>query len=129
MKITDKNVLKLLKNVRYWELADDLEEYPEDERDGRSDMQMLADEVSYFVMLHREDDTGEWEALQEARRKLRETKNGKCIPIDPHTFAPLYGYRRSDIERYKDVVNDYNRLKRLLKKLQNEGYYGTWEVV
>lgn len=46
MNITDKTVLSELKRIRCGELNESIDGYPEDERDGRSDMQVFADELS-----------------------------------------------------------------------------------
>ena len=112
MKITDKKVLQWIKALDILPFTEDIEEYPEDERDGRSDIEFFTDELS--------------DELKDARRILRETKNGRVIPVDPQTFQPKYGYRELDIERAKQTVSEYSRMKYRYKKLNELGYYGYW---
>ncbi len=129
MKITDKEVLELIKKVRSLELEEAIDLYPDDERDGRSDMEFLTDEVSYIVSLYFEHDHAFRDDLEECRRKLTETKYGKVIPLNPSTLKPQSGYWPSDIQSAKDCVNEFNRLCRLLVKLQRNGYYGKWYML
>lgn len=124
MNITDSEVLKELKRVRSWELQEDIAEYPENERDGRSDMKFLADECSYILSKFQEDGYSLCEDLQEAREILRETKNGKVIPLWKSTLKPVYDKHR--IQQCRDTINEYNRLKSLMKRLNAKGYYGMW---
>jgi len=126
MKITDERVIKMLKGVRSYYLEESVAEYPENERDGRTDLEFFADELSYHVSCYMEDGHVWKEDLDESRRKLRETKNGKVIPLSKRTLTPLEGYYPSDIQIARDTINEFNRLLRLLKKLQKMGVYGYW---
>lgn len=129
MNITDKKALKILKRASSSLLDEFVEEYPEKERDGRSDLEFIADEISYHISCYNEDGHVWKDDLEEAREKLRETKNGKFIPLDAKTMKPKHGYWPSDIDIAKSTVNEYKRLVRLLKELQNEGIYGWWYTV
>ena len=124
MKITDKDAVKELNRARSGELWDSLDSYPEDERDGRSDMQMVADECSYILSNFQEDGHVLCEDLQEAREILRKTKNGRVIPLWQSTLKPVYDKHR--IQRARDTINEYNRLKSLMKRLNDKGIYGKW---
>lgn len=124
MKITDKEVLKEIKRVRSYDLEESINTYPENERDGRSDMQMLADEVSYQISLYTEDGTSTREDYEYAREILRETKYGKQIPLYAHTLKPKY--RSYEIEQAKNTVNEYRRLCSLMGRLNKRGYKGKW---
>lgn len=126
MKLTDETAIKLLKKVDAPCLEERIESYPDDEREGRSDMQMLADELSYYYSLFMDDDCIWYEDLKDARAKLRKTNNGKRIPLDPSTFKPKYGYWPSDIRDARNLVNEVARVKRLGKKLQSMDYYGDY---
>lgn len=126
MKITDEWVKKELSRMCDQYLIDDIDEYPDDERDGRSDVEFFADEVSYMVSLYHEDEHDWNYDLKEARQLLRETKNGKVIPISASTFKPKPGYEPHRVEWAKSVVREYGVLERELKKLQKMGYYGEW---
>ena len=124
MNITDKEVLKQLKIVRSYELEESVRSYPEDERDGRSDMQILADEVSWRVSLYTEGGTSVGEDYEESREILRETNYGKRILLNPYTLKPKYSPSR--IQSAKDSVNEYRRLCSLMDRLNKRGYYGRW---
>lgn len=118
-----------MQKVRSYELEYGIEIYPEYERDGRDDWQMLADETGYIYSCFLEDGHAFKDDLEESRRKLRETKYGKVIPLDKRTFKPKKGYWPSDIQTCKDCVNEFNRLGRFLKRLQDKGYYSKWYTI
>ena len=125
MKITDKQVLKELKRVRSCELDMSLETYPEDEREGRSDAQVVADEISYILSCFDEDGHVLCDDLEESRRILRETKNGKVSPLWTQSLTPMYS--KSRIESCRDCINEYNRLKNYMKRLNAQGIRGYWQ--
>jgi len=124
MKITDTKVLDMIKRMRSCELEEAIDAYPENERDGRSDIQFFADEAGYILSLYEEDGTCHYDVLKESRYILNRTKYGKAIPVWLSTLKPVY--QPSDIRLAKDVVNEYNRYKRLLKKLNSMGVYSRW---
>lgn len=126
MKIKDKQVLKWLKSIGCLELDERIADYPEDERDGRSDIQFFADELSYALDNYNEDGHCWHEDLEQSRELLRKTKNGKCIPLDPKTLKPKYGYRPSDIASAKNTVNEYRRMVYRYDQLKKAGIYGRW---
>lgn len=126
MKITDKNVKKWLKAISCEELEEMLETYPEDEIDGRSEIELFTDELSYAISCYEESGHCWNEDLEQSRELLRETKNGKVIPLDPRTLRPKYGYKPNDIDAAKRTVNEYRRMKYRYKKLREAGYYGQW---
>lgn len=118
MKITDKWVLKELERMGDMVLIDDIEQYPDDERDGRSDIEFFANEVSYLVSLYHENGHDWCDSLKEAKDILRKTKNGKVMPASPVTFEPKPEYSPGRVEWAKEFVKEYNMLVRELKKLQ-----------
>ena len=124
MNITDTQVLKELKRVRSWDLQEDVFEYPEDEREGRSDMQFLADECSYILSCYSEYGNTRCETLEESREILRVTKNGTQIPLWKDSLKPIY--KPTQIESARDCINEHRRLKSLMERLNKQGYYGKW---
>lgn len=126
MRIKDKQVLKWLKSIGCLELDERIADYPEDEREGRSDIQFFADELSYALDNYNEDGHCWHEDLEQSRELLRKTKNGKCIPLDPKTLRPKYGYRPSDIESAKNTVNEYRRMVYRYNQLMKAGIFGKW---
>lgn len=126
MKLTDKKAISIYKRLKCYDLVESIDSYPEDERDGRSDLQFLADEISYYRSCFEEDGHCFNDDLQNSKDLLRETKNGKVISLDIHTFKSKRGYTPIDIERAKETIQEYDQLKRYDKKLRDLGYYGSY---
>lgn len=127
MLFADKEAKKMLQNVRSFDLEEDIANYPEDERDGRSDMQILADEVSYRISLYSEETTTA-EEYQAAKFFLKDTKNGTVMPFYDRPPKPKYyplGFQNR-VQNAKDTVNEYRRLCSLKKRLEAKGYIGKW---
>ena len=117
MKFTDEKAIAILKRVGICELDEAIDDYPEQERDGRSDMQMLADETSLILSLFSEDtshrDDLEWakEIINKSRRK----------------GAAFSGFVKvSDLQTAKNVLNEHRRLVNLESRLRKMGYRGKW---
>ena len=111
MKITDKEAIKILRRAQSMDLDEYVSTYPEDERDGKTDIEIVRGELDYLVELYEEDGTIFSEDLEISLAILRETKRGKIIPINVYTLKPVY--TKSRIESCKRTVNEYRRLKRL----------------
>lgn len=126
MIFTDKKAISIFKRLKMAELIDSIKEYPEDERDGRNDLQFLADEISYFKSCYEEDGHVYYDSLTQARELLRKTKNGKILPIDPRTMKYKRGYYPVDIEIAKSIISEYNQLGYYKKRLLDIGYTGKW---
>lgn len=126
MELTDKKAINIYKRLKCAELVESIDEYPEDERDGRNDLQFLADEINYFRSNFEENGHSFKESLDFARELLRETKNGKNIPLDPRTLKPKYGYYPHDIEIAKNTIAEYKQLQHYEKRLKDMGYFGKW---
>lgn len=121
MKLKDKDAIKALKKVRIWDLEQMIEDYPEDERDGRSDWDMIANEAGWLLDALNEDGNANHDALLEARQILHETKNGTVFPgLLLSTQVESWKYKVRDA---KDFINMYNRLTRFVKKLKSMGLY------
>jgi hypothetical protein len=118
MKLTDPYVLRQLKLANSSELTELVETYPEDERDGRSDMDILFGETQWLIYKYECDDYGQYWDLNEARKILRETKNGKVMPLENWTWKPKY--QPWKIQACKNIVNEYRRLKSLEARLINK---------
>ena len=120
MKITDKEVKKLLKQANSSDLSENVRTYPEDEVDDQTEMEIFLNELGYLLMMYEEGGTIYSEDLEEAREFIRETKNGKVIPCW-HTIPPVPKYTETQLEiglqRARNTVNEYNRLMRMAKKL------------
>lgn len=126
MKLTDKNVLKWLKAIKCYDLEEMIDYISESDIEGRSDMQIFTDELSYCISNYNEDGHTWHDDLEHSRELLRETKQGKVIPYDSKTLKPKNGYYPSDISIAKKVVNEYKRMLYRYKQLNKLGYYGKW---
>lgn len=124
MKITDKEVLKELRTVNCSDLEENIKTFPEEEQDGQSEMQILANECCYLVEMYQEDGTLYSEDLEEAREFIKETKNGKSFPLDPNDLKRSLARGQIRYQQAKNTVNEYNRLLSLKKRLASKGYYG-----
>lgn len=124
MTITDKKALREIRLANCPELAESVETYPEDQRDGRSDLQFVADEISYFVSMYYEGGTVFSEGLEWAKEVLLETKNGKVMPVFMPSCRPKY--KEWDIIQARNCVNEFRRLTNAKKRLEDAGYYGRW---
>lgn len=123
MELTDKKAIKMLHAARLLDVEESIDIYPEDEREGRDDFQMLADEAGYILSMYGED-TCYYDDLKQARYILSRTKYGKRIPFSLRTMKPIYTV--SEIENAKYSVNEYNRLKRFVARLEKMGYISRW---
>lgn len=119
MKLTDKEALRELKIVRCVELEESISEFPSNDRDGRSDMQILSDEVFYRLSLY-DGGTCTSEDYEKAKEILRNTNHGKTMPLNKYTLRPMYSI--SAIEDAKNTVNEYKRLVSCMKRLHAKGY-------
>lgn len=126
MKLTDKNVLKWLKALKCGRLEITIKYIGDSEIEGRSDIQIFADELSYCISKYNDDGDMWYEDLAHSKELLKETKNGKVIPLDSTTLKPKNGYRPEDILIAKDVVNEYRRMVSRYNKLKQMGVYGRW---
>ena len=121
MKLTDKQAIKALKAVHIYDLEQAIEDYPEGERDGRSDWDMIANEAGWMLDAMNEDENANHEALLEAREVIRLTKNGTVFPgLLTSAQLKTWEYRVQDA---RDYISMYNRLTRFVKKLKGMGLY------
>ena len=126
MKLTDKNVLKWLKAIKCCRLDNMISDMDDNEIEGRSDIQIFADELSYCISKYNDYGDMWYEELAHSKALLKYTKNGKVIPLDSITLKPKKGYRPEDILIAKDVVNEYRRMVSRYNKLKQMGVYGRW---
>ena len=114
MRITDKEAIRLLKRANSPDLEGHVATYPEEERDGQSDLDIVLYELDYLVDMYENGGTVYSEDLEDALKVLKDTHNGKSIPVILPEFK--FMYHPNDIDKAKNVVNEYKRLKRLLKE-------------
>ena len=124
MILTNEYAIKVFKALKNQYVRENIVLYPENERDGRDDLQFIADEIGYVISMFEEDGYTIHEELVFARELLRETKNGKEIPLILPSLAPKY--RNSDIVFAKQLVAEYKQLKYYANQLNKKGYYSKW---
>lgn len=114
MRLTNNTAIKLLRRAKCSELDESIRTYPEDERGDKTDIEILRDEIYYLIEMYEEGGTRLSEDLEEARDILRETNNGRCNKLTKD-FDLVYS--EFDIRRARSTVNEYKRLKRLVKEI------------
>ena len=119
MKLTDAEAIKALKKVRITELEEMIDDYPENERDCRSDWEMIANEAGWLLDSFNSYDTVLREDLDEAKDILSKTHYGKT----PYLTYSGHVYKEHEIQTAKNIVNEYNRLTRFVARLKGMGLY------
>ena len=114
MKITDKAVLSELKKVRSVELENNLDSFPEEERDGKSDLEIFCDEVYYLIDMYIEPGTRQYNDLKWAREIMKKTKRGTVIPVDLNFNSK---YSQCDVDLASEITNEVKRLKNCTRRL------------
>lgn len=121
MKLTDAEAIKALKKVRCYDLEERISDYPEEERDGRTDWEMIANEAGWLLDSFHDDSCANYEALEEAKQVLRETNYGKVYHgLLTSVELTTWQFKVKDA---KDFVNMVNRLTRFVQKLKGMGLY------
>ena len=121
VKLTDAEAINALRKVRCYDLEERLSDYPEEERDGRTDWDMIANEAGWLLDSFHDDSCANYEALKEAKQVLRETNYGK-VYSGLLTSVELTTWRFK-VKDAKDFVNMVNRLERFVNKLKSMGLY------
>lgn len=129
MKITDKKVMEILRYIDDTVLWDNIEFYPEDERDERTDAEFVAEEIEYVKEQFEDDTCTAWEELRDAKKLLSDIKsglkNGKAIEQSDggvillnYQGISMYKVPWSEIDNSKDWIALYKRYKMALKRIQ-----------
>lgn len=90
MKITDPKAKRIFNSLKCYECKESIESYPEDERDGRSDIELIREDIEYFLYMFEEVEGVYSADLEEAREIKRRTKNYKVTPYYRTTLKPVY---------------------------------------
>jgi hypothetical protein len=112
--LKDRTAINILKRARSSDLEYNIQTFPEEERDGKTDLEILRDEMDYLISMYEEEGTIYSNDLEEAREILRETRYGKANII---TSDFRLKYSDWDIQRSRATVNEYNRLKLLMREV------------
>lgn len=117
MKFKDRSTRYLLKQFKSRELEARIADYPEEQRFGRSDLQILRDEVDWYIDNLEDEGHRLNKELNIARKIIKETERG-TVPLHPYLLIPKYS--QDQIDMAHDLVNEYNRLKELKAELYKE---------
>lgn len=104
MKIKDKDVIRMIKRVRSYELEELIEIYPQEECEGYDDYDVLFEQLEFLMSKYSRSGNNQRDELDRAREIIKEGTEG---------FEVFEAW---------EVVNEYNRLKRLYNKLKEEFY-------
>jgi hypothetical protein len=118
MEFTNKEALRQLKFANSSELNGMIHDYPEDEREGRTDLEMLKNEVDYLLDKYHSSETVQNDELREARKILRLTRNGIPFEANWRTGELKAKYTKGEIQQAHDTVNEFRRLENLEKRLR-----------
>lgn len=121
MRLTDPEAIKALRKANLCELEDMISDYPEDEVDGRTDWEMIANEAGWLLDSCISDGCARHDDILECRRILRKTDYGKSLLLNARTLRPIYD--SETIRIAKNTINEYNRLVRFVAKLKKMGLY------
>lgn len=119
MELVSEEVIRELETIDSIELVENMIEFPENERDGLSDFQILYDEICYLIDLYQDSGTVHTDMLKKARAIKKRTKDWKVIPVSIEDFHPLY--KESEIVDARNLIEEYDRIcsarKRVAKYL------------
>lgn len=116
MKFTDNEAIRLLNKANCCELSDMISDYPEADRDGRTDLEMLANEAGWLLDSFNSNETAHNDDLREARARL-----SKLYRVQKRRGLSVHDMIEYDNCRW--IINEYNRLTSLVKKLKAMGLY------
>jgi hypothetical protein len=109
--IKDKKVLALVKRINSTELCQFVRDFQESERKGRADLEIIKDFIGYILEVYAEKGSVLYDDLNEARATY---KYYKGYDLTGRYHEQVY------FNQSKNIINEYNRLKRAYKKLQEE---------
>ena len=114
MIIKDPEARKVLKRANSEIIDEMVDSYPEDEIDNKSDLEIVLDEISYLVWKYEDDGTIQYEDLSFSKQVIKETDNGKSMPVLLPDFK--FKYTKQEVQDAIDTVAEYKRLKKILKE-------------
>ena len=117
MELKNKDLERLIEMENLPELSGRIYYSEEDDMDGLSESAFVLREAEWIVEDFEVDGYMLHDVLTDARRLIRETQDGKVIPIDSNTFRPKEGYRPGDIQNARETIAEYKRTKAFVKKM------------
>lgn len=106
MEFVSEEVIKELEMIDSIELVENMIEFPEDEREGLSDFQILYDEICYLIDLYQDSGTDHNDMLKKAREIKKKTKDWTVVPASIEDFHPLY--KESEITDARNLIEEYD---------------------
>lgn len=111
MQLTDKRIINKLRKLSDSVVAESIERIPDSDINGRSDAEILADEVSYMLMQYHVVNYTRYEILRDSKEILS----------NPEMYPDEY-----QVEEAIQCVEDHKEYKKCLRELQKMGAYGHW---
>lgn len=114
MIITDKKAKAIYNKILCPEVQESIDTFPDDERDGKTDMQIVMDEIAYFIEMFESDGTIYNDCLTEAKDIQSRSGNFTNYPIYLPSFQPVFS--ENQINDAKATLKQYKQLKDYYKK-------------
>lgn len=121
MKISDKELKELVDKVKDFDLEENINSFPNDEIDGRSELDIVLDEVEWLIYCYEDYSISEGAgfiqgvSLLSAKKLLEDTENGKRF--EGFLLSSELQKKMEEVKHARRVVDGYNRLKRLFDDL------------
>lgn len=116
--ITDEKVKKMLNRLDIPEVDELVNDYPEAEREDKTDLDIFVEAIEQVYDLFTSSDTIQLADLASAKSILGKTKYGKEVSMLTSNSGKLIPeFTKKDIEYAKTCFNEFKRLERLYNKL------------
>lgn len=121
MKISDKELKELVDKVNDCDLEENIESFPNDELDGRGELDIVLDEVEWLIYCYEDYDDSEGAGfiqgvyLLNAKQLLKDTENGKRFK--GLLLSSELQKKMEEVKHARRVIAGYNNLKKLYDDL------------
>jgi hypothetical protein len=114
IEITDKYVLKTLREVNSPLVNSNIFSLEEYDRDEKSDLLILVEELDYALDLYNTEGTMSNDHLKLAQNIYDRTNGFTTMPVDPNTFQAVY--TKAQLSAAEMVLQEVQRINDALRK-------------
>ena len=114
IEITDNYVLKLLKFVNSPTVNYGIYSFDECERDGKSDLLILIEELDYALDIYNTEGTMPNETMKLSQEIYDRTNGFTTMPVDPNTFQAVY--TKAQLSAADMILKEVSRINEALRK-------------
>lgn len=114
IEITDNYVLKLLKWVNSPTVNYRIYSFDECERDGKSDLLILIEELDYALDIYNTEGTMPHETMKLSQEIYDRTNGFTTMPVDPNTLKAVY--TKAQLSAADMVLKEVLRINDALRK-------------